>query len=140
MIYPEHIVKELEEIVNKGLEDLPIPYVKGKSIRIKNMIVRKSPKGYLVYDLKENIQIARTRFKTTAIAIAKNYAQGKDIRNTVTDLDILLSKHYNDAMFFKNSILRTTDPVTKEIREIRLSIAIDESERVRRILDRFIFN
>ena len=73
------LIDDLEEIVNKGLEDSAIPHARGNSIRIKHIVVRKSPKGYLIYDAKENRQVTRTIFKTTAIAIAKNTCLNFDI-------------------------------------------------------------
>ena len=73
----ENLIDELEEIVNKGLEDNSIPYAKGNSIRIKQYIVRKSRVGYLIYDSSSNKQLHRTQFKSVAIAIAKNLAENK---------------------------------------------------------------
>ena len=135
----ENLLHDLEEIVNKGLEDSAIPYQRGNIIRIKHIVVRKSPKGYLIYDAKENRQIVRTYFKTTAIAIAKNLAQGVDITETAMEFDDTMLKHYNDAIFYKNSIRNTTDASKIEIRETRLDVAIQESRRVRSLLDRYIF-
>lgn len=135
----EKLLNDLEEIVNKGLEDSAIPYSRGNSIRIKHIIIRKSPKGYLIYDSTENRQVARTHFKTTAVAIAKNLAQGKDITDKALEFDITMLKHYNDAMFYKNSIKKLTDSVKIEIRLTRLDVAIQESQRVRSLLDRYIF-
>jgi hypothetical protein len=135
----ENLLHDLEEIVNKGLEDSAIPHQRGNSIRIKHIVVRKSPKGYLIYDAKENRQIVRTYFKTTAIAIAKNLAQGVDITETAMEFDDTMLKHYNDAIFYKNSIRNTTDASKREIRETRLDVAIQESQRVRSLLDRYIF-
>jgi hypothetical protein len=112
---------------------------KGNSIRIKHVIIRKSPNGYLIYDAKENRQITRTYFKTTAVAIAKNLAQGNDITVQAMLFDNAMLKHYNDAMFYKHSIRTTTDPCRREIREARLDIAILESRRLRSLLDRYIF-
>ena len=89
-----NIINDLEEIVNKGLEDSAIPYKKGNSIRIKHIVVRKSPKGYLIYDAKENRQVVRTFFKSSAIAIAKNLAQGKNIIDKLKVYDDLMLKHY----------------------------------------------
>jgi hypothetical protein len=92
-----------------------------------------------LYDAKDNRQVTRTHFKTTAVAIAKNLAQGKDITEKAMEFDVAMLKHYNDAMFYKHSIRKSTDPFKKEIREARLDIAIQESQRVRSLLDRFIF-
>jgi len=135
----ENLLHDLEEIVNKGLEDSAIPHQRGNSIRIKHIVVRKSPKGYLIYDAKENCQITRTVFKTTAIAIAKSLAQGKNITEKLIEYDNAMLKHYNDAVFYKNSIRKCKDDFVREIRETRLDISIQESRRVRSQLDRFIF-
>jgi hypothetical protein len=136
----EYIARQLDEIVNKGLESVPIPHQKGNSIRIKHIVVRKSPKGYLIYNAKENRQVVRTEFKSTALAIAKNLAVGKDVVEKVMSLETKMSKHYNDAIFYKNSLKTTTDPFKRDIRETRLDIALAESDRVRDILDRYIFS
>ena len=135
----EQLLNDLEEIVNRGLEDSAIPFARGNSIRIKHVIIRKSPKGYLIYDAKENKQVVRTYFKTTAVAIAKNLAQGKDITEQAMEFDGTMLKHYNDAIFYKHAIRNTTDDAKKEIRETRLDVAIQESRRVRSLLDRYIF-
>tara|TARA_B100000780_G_scaffold139630_1_gene97821 strand:- start:1993 stop:2412 length:420 start_codon:yes stop_codon:yes gene_type:complete len=135
----EKLLNDLEEIVNKGLEDSAIPYAKGNSIRIKHIIIRKSPKGYLIYDAKENKQVVRVYFKSTAVAIAKNLAQGNDITDKILEFEEIMLKHYNDAVFYKNAIKKSTDPFKIEIRETRLDVAIQESQRVRSLLDRFIF-
>ena len=135
----EKLLNDLEEIVNRGLEDSAIPMAKGNSIRIKHVIIRKSPKGYLIYDAKENRQVVRTYFKTTAVAIAKNLAQGNDITEQAMEFDDAMLKHYNDAMFYKHSIRNSTDLNKREIREARLDIAILESRRLRSLLDRYIF-
>ena len=135
----EKLLNDLEEIVNRGLEDSAIPVSRGNSIRIKHIVVRKSSKGYLIYDAKENKQVVRTYFKTTAVAIAKNLAQGKDITEQAMEFDDTMLKHYNDAIFYKHAIRNTTDETKKEIRETRLDVAIQESQRVRSLLDRYIF-
>jgi hypothetical protein len=135
----ENLLNDLEEIVNRGLEDSAIPHQRGNSIRIKHVIIRKSSKGYLIYDAKENKQVVRTYFKTTAVAIAKNLAEGINITETAMEFDGLMLKHYNDAIFYRNSIRNTSDVNKREIREVRLDVAIQESQRVRSLLDRYIF-
>jgi hypothetical protein len=136
----DKVIEELEELVNKGLEVSSIPVSKGNSIRIKHIVVRKSPNGYLIYDTKNNKQLARTMFKSTALAIAKNLAENKDIITTALYLDKMMLKHYTDAIFYKNTIKKTKDEFKKEVIEIRLSIAIEETNKVRNTLDRYIFS
>ena len=135
----EKLLNGLEEIVNKGLEDSAIPHSRGNSIRIKHIVVRKSPKGYLIYDSKENKQVVRVYFKSSAVAIAKNLAQNNDITTEIVAFDDSMLKHYNDAVFYKHAIRNTTDDAKKEIRETRLDVAIQESQRVRSLLDHYIF-
>ena len=135
----EKLLNDLEEIVNKGLEDSAIPHSRGNSIRIKHIVVRKSPKGYLIYDSKENKQVVRVYFKSSAVAIAKNLAQNNDITTEIVAFDDSMLKHYNDAVFYKHAIRNTTDDAKKEIRETRLDVAIQESQRVRSLLDHYIF-
>jgi hypothetical protein len=134
----EKLLNDLEEIVNRGLEDSAMPHQRGNSIRIKHVIIRKSPKGYLIYDAKENKQVVRVYFKSSAVAIAKNLAQDNDITDEVV-FDQMMLKHYNDAVFYKNAIKMSDDPFKIEIRETRLDVSIRESQRVRSLLDRFIF-
>ena len=136
----EKLLSDLEEIVNKGLEDVNIPYAKGNSIRIGHVVIRKSPKGYLIYDSKENRQISRVHFKTTAVAIAKNIAQGRNITEKLLEFDDLMLKHYNDAVFYKHSMRKSKDPFKIQVRRTRLDVAIEESRRVRNLLDQFIFS
>ena len=135
----EKLLNDLEEIVNRGLEDSAIPHQRGNSIRIKHVIIRKSPKGYLIYDAKENKQIVRTAFKSSAIAIAKNLAQGNDITDKLMAYDNAMLKHYNDAVFYKHSMKKSKDESSKQIRATRLDVSMQESYRLRSQLDHYIF-
>ena len=136
----KQLLKDLEDIVNRGIADSYFPVVTKNSIRIKHMIVRKSKKGYLVIDSKEGQQVAFTEFKSTAIAIAKTYARGLTRTEQILYLEQQMAKHYHDAMFYENTINKTTDEFIKETRRIRLDIALEESQRVRKKIDYFIFS
>ena len=135
----KQLINDLEEIIEQGLEDGGLPVAKGNSIRINHIIIRKSPNGYLIYNAKENTQVARTMFKSTAIAIAKNLAAGRNITVQVLAYDTLLQKHFVDAMFYRNTIKITKDSATREIRETRLNMSVLETRRIRENLDKFIF-
>jgi hypothetical protein len=136
----KHIIEELNAIIDTGLEHIILPHKKGNSVRIKNYIVRQNNKGmHLVYDCSDNIRVAETYFKTTALAIAKNLAEGNDITQQALDLDIELLKHYNDAVFFKKTIKTSKDVKVREVRQVRLEISIDKSRSLKKDLDRFIF-
>jgi hypothetical protein len=131
----EKILKELEDIVNRGLADSYFPLVTKNSIRIKHMLVRKSKSGYLVIDTKEGKQIAFTEFKSTALALAKTIAKGLKGIDEILNLE-----HYHDAMFYENTINKTKDNFVRETRKVRLDIALEETQRVRKKIDYFIFS
>lgn len=133
------ILKDLEEIIDNGLEQVVLPYSRGNSIRLKNYIIRKSSNGYLIYNCENNKQVTRTFFKTSAVAIVKNLVEGKDITSKALKLDRELLKHYNDAVFYKQTIKTTSDRIVKEVRKARLGVTIDQSRYIRQQLDKFIF-
>lgn len=136
----DNLIYDLEDLVDKGLEDTTIPVAKGNSIRIKQYIVRKSKVGYLVYDSSTNKQLHRTNFKSVAIAIAKNLAENKShMFDKIIDIENNLAKHYNDAVFYKNTIKKTKCKQTKLTRETRLEISLTEAQRIRDKLDKIIF-
>ena len=135
----DNLLSDLEEIVDKGLEDSAIPYAKGNSIRIKQYVIRKSKVGYLIYDSSTNKQIHRTQFKSVAIAIAKNLAERRNRIDQILDIENNLAKHYNDAVFYKNTIRKTKCEQTKLTRETRLQISLVEAQKIRDKLDKFIF-
>ena len=135
----DNLLSDLEEIVDKGLEDSSIPYAKGNSIRIKQYVIRKSKVGYLIYDSSKNKQIHRTQFKSVAIAIAKNLAERRNRIDSILDIENNLAKHYNDAIFYKNTIKKTKCEATRLTRETRLQISLVEAQKMRDKLDTFIF-
>ena len=135
----DNLLSDLEEIVDKGLEDSSIPYAKGNSIRIKQYVIRKSKVGYLIYDSSTNKQIHRTQFKSVAIAIAKNLAERRYRIDSILDIENNLAKHYNDAIFYKNTIKKTKCQATRLTRETRLQISLVEAQKMRDKLDTFIF-
>jgi len=134
------LIKELEDIVNRGLEDGAMPWVKGRSVRIKNHVIRESSKGYLIYDIEANSQVAKTQFKSSAVAIAKSLAQGKNVTKQVMLYDRDLNKHHNDAIFYRNVIKNSSDKSSREVREVRLELALGETTRIRNRIDSFIFD
>lgn len=134
-----NLVKNLENIINDGIEQAVLPYVKGNSIRIKQYIVRKSKAGWLVYDSKTNSQVAKLFSKSSAVALAKGLAQGKDITVSVISADRIIQKHYTDCIFYKNTISKTSDTFKKELTQIRYEISKSKTENARRSLDEIIF-
>jgi len=137
----DKLVKELELLINKGLEDVYFPYQKGNSIRIGPMIIRYNKKGfYLVYDTRDNLQVARTFCKSSAVAIAKKLAQGSNCVEKILEIDKRIQKYYNDAVFYKYTMKVTRDDVKRDITSTRYDIARRETEVARNRLDQYIFS
>lgn len=133
------ILKDLEEIIEQGISDLDLPRVTTNSIRIKSCVIRKNKKNqYIIFDLKENKSIGITNFKYTAIALAKNLNK-LYLCQDILNLDKELLKHYNDAVFYKNSMKNSKDQKYVEVRRNRLDIAIENTSSIQKKLDRYIF-
>lgn len=133
------IVRILEEIIDNNIDEVDFPQVKGNSIRIKNMVIRKSRNGYLIYDTKDNRQVAKTFCKASAVAVAKSLAKGIDQTDKVLRYDSIIEKNYNDSLFYKNTLRRTKDDFKRSVIEIRFLDAKDRTESAKRFLDSIIF-
>ena len=137
----DRIITDLEQIMEISLENMALPYVKGKTIRIKNYIIRQNRHGeYMIFDCSSNEKLVSTFSKASALAIAKNLAHGKNITSKVIMYDKELEKNYNDACFYKHTIKVTKNETKKEIAETRLGIAIAKAQSARNFLDKFIFD
>lgn len=134
------LATELENLINNSLDMSFFPYVKGKSVRIKHIIVRETSFGFLVFDTKENREVAKTFCKTSALALAKNIAFDRNRINEIKELDRFIQKHYNDALFFKHTIRVTKDEERKFVAETRYDIAAAKTREAKEKLDRFIYS
>lgn len=134
------ILKNLETIINKNLDNIDIPLKHGKSIYIKNYSVSQQSNGtFVVINTHANKQIATTEFKVSAIAIARDCAKGRNNVKEILSLDKDLSKHYNDALFYKNAIKNAKTSEVVEIKTIRLDQSVAMSKKIRKSLNYFIF-
>tara|TARA_B100002019_G_scaffold274864_1_gene272218 strand:+ start:922 stop:1326 length:405 start_codon:yes stop_codon:yes gene_type:complete len=133
MISPK-VLKDLQEIIEANIDPTLFPYRKGNSIRIGSIVVRESKSGHLVYCAKANKQIARTFSKTAAVAIAK----GGDVNN-ILDLDREIMKHFNDCLFYKNTMKNSKSDVSRFVAENRYEISSDKTRQLKKKLDGYIF-
>ena len=133
MISPK-VLKDLQEIIEANIDPTLFPYRKGNSIRIGSIVVRESKSGHLVYCAKANKQIARTFSKTAAVAIAK----GGDVNN-ILDLDREIMKHFNDCLFYKNTMKNSKSDVSRFVAENRYEISSDKTRQLKKKLDGYMF-
>ena len=135
------ITKLLNEIMDAELAEYPVPYKKGNSIRIKNVVMRRNGKGYHVFNLVDKSHVMFTPSKTTALAIAHCTAHG--LHHSVSDikrLEAKLSKYYNDAIFYKYTVEHSKDEVRADSAQMRFEIAIDECMRIRDQIENYLFD
>ena len=135
------LAQDLDAIMEQGLQDVFIPYAKGKSIRIKNTVIRQSKQGFLVFDVKHSKRIAETFSKRGAIAYARCVSKNrKDQLETVLHLDQQLGKYYMDSLYAKNTIEKTSDRFRQESALTLFDIAKDKTYEYTCQLDDYIFD
>jgi len=134
------LIHDIENLIVKGLENCPLPVQNGKTIRIGRFVVRPDKHStYTVVDSKNNRVIASTQYKSSALAVARQAAKGKNLTNTVEKLDKELAKHDNDIQFYKHTM--NNDPVIerKYAAQSRYDIAIVRVKHLIRDLERYIY-
>ena len=135
-----NLLKELQDLINKQIDPTMFPYVKGNSIRIGKYIVRSKANGFhRVYCCETNKLIDEMFCKSSAVALARNLAKGRDNTKKIVELDKDIQKWYNDCVFYKQSMDVSNDDMRKEILETRYDIALDKTSQVRRELDKYIY-
>lgn len=134
-----NLAKQLEDIVSAGLNSFPLPYKKGNSIRVGSIAIRHSKThGYILFDCQEKKQVDVTFSKAAALAYAKNYDNYEKCSKILT-LDARLQKHFNDSMFFKNTIQNTKDQAKKCVAEARLDMSEAYLMEAQYLLEDIIF-
>jgi len=119
----KNLAKTLEDIISHGLNNVPLPYKKGKSIRIGSIAIRHSEKqGYIIFDCSAKKQLDVTFSRAAALAFAKHH-DNLAKRSRILDLDAKFQKHFIDSMFFKNTIEKTDNDAKKTVAEARLDIS-----------------
>ena len=140
--FTPELALELENLINNTIDKSVLPYVKGKSIRIGHVIVRETKVGFfLVFDTKENTEIAKMFCKTGAVALAKSIVSKQNDAEIkiIKSLDDIISKNFNDAIFYKHTIKVTKDTIKKQVAQMRYSVARDATQHAKDKLDTFIY-
>jgi hypothetical protein len=136
----KQIADQLQDIIEKGIRNNPMPYRKGNSIRIGKVIVRESKShGHIIFDAEKNKQIATAYSLTASLAIAKLHLSDKPIKS-IQELDRKLVKHSNDCLFYKHILNSTTDQSRKDIVYDRYYVAKDIIDSVKYSLENIIFS
>lgn len=133
-------IDDLQNIFNKKIPDLAIPYVNGNIIRIKHMLIRPSKiHGYVIIDTDQNKTVATTFSKIAAIATVKAYIKGISYKKFII-FDGIIEKNYNDGQFYRYNINKTNNIHKKYALKSRFEISQQKIDVAKRALDDFILD
>ena len=131
--------KKLEKLIDSNIDKTALPYVKGNSIRIKNIVVRKGRAGWLVYDTDTNTQLNKYFCRSSALAYANLVIKKRKDIDGIRKLDNTIEKHYNDCIFYLHTMRCTDNEAKKDIIETRYDISHATVRKAIKDLERFIF-
>ena len=130
--------KKLETLIDSNIDKASLPYVKGNSIRIKHIVIRKNKIGWLLYDTDTNTQIAQFFCRSSALAYANVVLKKRASLKQVFELDKTIEKHYNDCMFYLHTMKVTKDETRREAVKTRYDISYATTRKATKDLERII--
>jgi hypothetical protein len=136
----KNIAKTLDDIIRVGLQNTPLPYKKGNSIRIGPIAIRQSPRlGYILFDCAIRKQVTVTHSKLAALAWAKHYKNTR-YQKRILELDNQIERLSNDCVFYQNTINNSNDQIKKFVAEDRLGVVKAQLQEKEDILEDIIFD
>ena len=129
---------KLEDLIDSNIDSLNIPYVKGNSVRLKNIVVRKNKTSWLVYDIEHNKQLANFFCRTSALAYANDIIKKRNRQYKITELDKIIEKNYKDCVFYLHSMKSTKDSLKKDIIKTRYDISYAKTKQAAENLEQII--
>lgn len=135
------ISNDLANLITTGLIKTPLPIKKGNSIIIGKVVIRynRNTDCYHIFDTQESTKICTAETKHAAICIAKLALQNKPFFHVLRN-DKMLSKLETDAMFYENTVNKTTDLLKKDTAEIRLDVTYHSINTIKQKLEEIIFS
>jgi hypothetical protein len=136
----ESAVKELEELVDRNIDQYRFPETKNNSIRINNILIRRSKNhGYVIVDSQNNHSLAAVYSKSGAIAFALAHLENKNVKN-ILFYDSIIEKNTNDSYFYNHSIAHSDQEPRTQALLNRLEESKYKITWAKQSLDRFILN
>jgi hypothetical protein len=134
----ESVISDLQQIIDQNLTQYAIPYRRGNTIRIENVVIRASKKhGYVVFDTRTNKPITNTFSKTGAVAVAQAFLKNQSYA-TLKEYDTTLEKHFNDAYFYSHILDGNSDESRKDAIQIRLAESKHQIDHTKELLDDYV--
>jgi len=113
-----------EQIYDIALRSGIFVPINQRTIKYKNYMIIKGPDDrWNVFLMPKKLLIVSTFLKASALAIAKFHDSYKSHRiQQIEKEDAIFQKNYLDSIFYKNTIEKTKDPVTRDTASWRLDL------------------
>ena len=128
---------DLKHIVETGIESHDLPIVKGNTIRIKNLLIRKSSKGFVVVDISQNKTLGVMYSRIAALALARAYLR-EDNADEIQKYDSVIEKHSNDCHFYEYHLSKARSIEKVDIYNSRLDVSLDKIHSAKRRLEDYV--
>lgn len=137
---PKKLARDVQAVVEKGLEKALLPMQQGNKIFIGNIVIQNKDNRFFITDGSTKQQLGITNFKHSALALAKNHLLNRSKRKTILELDDQLTKHYMDGVFYKNTIKKARNSHVVFAAETRLDITKAQTQKCIKEIERHIFS
>lgn len=131
--------KKLETLIDSNIDKTSLPYVKGNSIRIKHIVVRKGKESWRIYDTDTNTPLDSFFCRSSALAYANAIIKKRSDTNKIKELDNIIQKHYNDCVFYLHTLRTSSSEFKRDITQTRYDISYLLVRKAIKDLERFIF-
>lgn len=136
---PKKLAKDVEAIIDKGLEKAFLPMQKGNKIYIGNIVIQNQNNKFFVTECNSGQKLGITNFKHSALALAKNHLLNRTRKQSIMQLDAELTKHHMDGVFYRNTIKQAKNESTVFAAETRLDITKVKTQQCIKEIERHIF-
>lgn len=118
------LISQLKEFVDSSVDTVLFPVKTGNKINIGSYSIKESKGIFSIKCYKSKSIVAQTYTKAAAIAIAKSLSKNKEsITSNIIELDNVAGKHRNDCVFYRHTLKKTKNEVTRETTMCRFDIS-----------------
>jgi hypothetical protein len=133
------IYKDLDNIMDKVLNENNIPLIKNNFVRIKNYVIRKNKNGYVVFDTTTNTAVEQVNYMISALALVEVLLKKERQHiSQIKNIDMSLLKNISDFEFYRYTIQNSNSKSRMVSRQARMMDCIDKIESSRSNLEKYL--
>jgi len=127
-IVDQSLIQNIESLIENSEYIKIMPVLKEDTISVSFFEIKKnSDEFYQVRDSRTDKVICHTFSQIAAVAIATQRSKKYGIDSKIImDLDNIISKNYNDIIYFKNAIKNCSDTTKKQVILTRHKISVEK--------------